>query len=686
MAIRLEGSFATVVHQVPPRARLESTFATVVHQVPPRGRLEATFATVVHESGDIYPGDPEPPGPGGGSLFTYPPPEQVDAVGYPDTVQSSLLAYPIVLAATVLTVAASGGQFLADQYGELPTNPSGVYLDPYTGEYLLVDPGYAVGAQVGSLALYGIPAATVAGNPASKRRSGFDQLDLATGASSGHALFDLTGQAHTFLGRVEQQVDPGIENLFFGVDPEDNRWGLQVLGKNSFEVRFFEDSTLRTNPAVNAPAAYGTGKTYTVSGSANSDGDTSITTWDAAGTQIGTNSANWAGGVVSLEGSYALGRARAVDLGGFVSGNVAAFVLWDGSVQSAAIVASVEAALRTGADIDDVKVTYGASYGCDGVITGTYSRLAVEQLITAQGAGAALVASSQQAIGTYTQAADLEGLLGDWDAYREATYDGTAKLQGITDFSGNGRDLVVRETVAPEHVASSCTMLGRSVTLPGRGTSAVANYAEYPLTGTLDDFTLCFIVPTFQDGTTTAGDDTLFSIGHPTAAANLTLRTDATNENLLHAIDHTGAVVASIDTGYASSNGAAANAIVFLRRTGGQMTWNCWHFEDDGGVVTEETPVVFSDGTFRPSFTLDGIAFGGLIDGAGGHWSGLLHRCVMYDRALTNTEVDDLAASFAGRLGLSGVGTPLARPPRGVVVTSFGDLVTTVSGDTVVRN
>jgi len=48
MAIDLEASFATVVHDVQARARLEASFATVVHDVQARARLEASFATVVH--------------------------------------------------------------------------------------------------------------------------------------------------------------------------------------------------------------------------------------------------------------------------------------------------------------------------------------------------------------------------------------------------------------------------------------------------------------------------------------------------------------------------------------------------------------------------------------------------------------------------------------------------------------
>jgi hypothetical protein len=212
----------------------------------------------------------------------------------------------------------------------------------------------------------------------------------------------------------------------------------------------------------------------------------------------------------------------------------------------------------------------------------------------------------------------------------------------------------------------------------------VANYAEYALTGTLNDFTLGFIVPTYQAGTA-GNNQTLFSIEHTTGAENLIIRTDPVNDNQLDVIDHTGSVVASIDIGYASGNGAAANAIVFLRRTGGNMTLNSWHFEDTGGATVEETPVVFSDSTFRASFDMNGIAFGGLINGASTHWAGLLHRCVMYDRALTTGEVEAVAASFAGRLGIEGVGPPLSPPAVGdSVVTTGGDLVTTDSGDPVV--
>jgi hypothetical protein len=115
------------------------------------------------------------------------------------------------------------------------------------------------------------------------------------------------------------------------------------------------------------------------------------------------------------------------------------------------------------------------------------------------------------------------------------------------------------------------------------------------------------------------------------------------------------------------------------------MTLNSWHFEDTGGATVEETPVVFSDSTFRASFDMNGIAFGGLINGASTHWAGLLHRCVMYDRALTTGEVEAVAASFAGRLGIEGVGPPLSPPAVGdSVVTTGGDLVTTDSGDPVV--
>ena len=48
MALNLETSFATVVHDVAGRARLEASFATVVHDVAGRARLETSFATVVH--------------------------------------------------------------------------------------------------------------------------------------------------------------------------------------------------------------------------------------------------------------------------------------------------------------------------------------------------------------------------------------------------------------------------------------------------------------------------------------------------------------------------------------------------------------------------------------------------------------------------------------------------------------
>ena len=50
MAINLEGSFATVTHTAPARARLRGAVATVVHGGPllPRAQLRGAVATVVH--------------------------------------------------------------------------------------------------------------------------------------------------------------------------------------------------------------------------------------------------------------------------------------------------------------------------------------------------------------------------------------------------------------------------------------------------------------------------------------------------------------------------------------------------------------------------------------------------------------------------------------------------------------
>lgn len=59
MAIDLEASFSTVVHDVTGRARLEASFASVVHDVTGRARLETSFASVVHDVGGA-PGATDP--------------------------------------------------------------------------------------------------------------------------------------------------------------------------------------------------------------------------------------------------------------------------------------------------------------------------------------------------------------------------------------------------------------------------------------------------------------------------------------------------------------------------------------------------------------------------------------------------------------------------------------------------
>ena len=679
MAIRLEGSFATVVHQVPPRARLESTFATVVHQVPPRGRLEATFATVVHESGDIYSGDPDPPPDSCGPPTTQSVPEVCDkptaAQLLPRRAVPLTLVLPSVAAAAfVLPIVAEpaslssptvrwedgplaarsfGGQELTDQYGTLPSDADGNYLDPYTGERLAIDEGYTAGASVGNHRIYGDLTATVAGSIASRRRSGFDQLSVTASASGGYAFFSLQGMAQTFIARVEQQTDPGIENIWFGVDPEDNRWGLQVLGKNSFEVRFFEDATLRTNAAVNSAAAYGAGKTYTVGGSANSDGDTSITTWDVGGVQIGTNAANWPGGVVSLEGVYALGRARSDAGGGFSSGDVPAFVVWDGSVQNAATLANVEADLRAGTDIDTIKSTYAASVASDGVIAGVYSRVEPTELFALSGSGELprLVVVETEPT-TYTQPSDFASLVGDWDAYRGASYNGSSQLEGIKDYGPNGYDMTVS---VPEHTSQTCQVLGRSVTLPGGGSDTVDNYGGYLLTGTLNDFTVALIIPTLW---LAAGheQDTYFSLDATVGDENLRVQTDAT-ENTLLVLDHLGGTVASVPIGFASGNGSAANAIVVIRRdtTAGEVYVDCWYDQDTGAGTQKPAKVTASDATLRASFALNGVALGGRYGAATNHWTGLLHRAALFNTALSDAETLALAQGFAARLGLTSV-------------------------------
>lgn len=555
-----------------------------------------------------------------------------------------------------LGVASQGGQQLSDRYGALPVDGSSIYLDPYTGERLAVDAGFSAGDVVGDPKVYGALSATVAGTPATRRRSGWDQLDLTHGASTGHFFLTLTEDRHTFTGRVNQQADPGVENLFFGVDPADNRWGLQVVGKNSAQVRLFEDAVLRTNPAISGPSVFGAGKTYTLAGSADSDGNTAIYAWDGAGALISTNSDTYAGGVVSLEGSYAVGRGRAEDVGGFPSGNLAAFLVWDGSTESQLTLANVEADLRSGTDIDTIAGTYGASIASDGMICGGYSRTATDLLFTLSGAGAKPTAAVIPSRTTYTQPTDLAGLVGDWDTYRDPLYDGSGLMNGIRDYGPSGLDMTV---ATPAQTASSASMLGRSVTLPGRAGSAGEHYGEAAVTGTLGDFTLCFIVPTWQDSSSGAEGDCLFSIGATSGAPNIRIRTDSApgSEGTIHAVDHLGNEVASIQTGYSSTTGSAANALLFVRRdtTAGSITLDCWHFDDNGGATVKETQATAPDSTFRASFAMDGVALGGEIGATSGQWSGLLHRVAMYSRTLSNAEILSVAQGFAARVGMDGV-------------------------------
>lgn len=57
MAVRDQGTWVTVVHDVPPVSRLAGAWASVVHDVPPLARLVGSFLSVVHEG----PGPPVPP-------------------------------------------------------------------------------------------------------------------------------------------------------------------------------------------------------------------------------------------------------------------------------------------------------------------------------------------------------------------------------------------------------------------------------------------------------------------------------------------------------------------------------------------------------------------------------------------------------------------------------------------------
>jgi len=553
-----------------------------------------------------------------------------------------------------LVVVDNGGQSIGDRYGAWPTvavDALDVVVDPYTGEWVAVDPGLSVSDEVGDPFPYvggvgkGDGTFTAYGTGgATKRRQGFDALD-----STNHVGITLTEDAHTFVGRVTHDATPTNQCAVFGIDATDYRWGVIFSSADAVSLRVFNNATPIAEAVAAGAGAFGAGQTITVAGSQDSEATATsqLIAWEADGTEIDRGTDTYGGGVASLAGDYRIGRGRA---GGdyTAAAPMRVFGGVDGLALSFADMETLEVALRSTQDADELALLSPISW-VDGLSTGGYSRVATEVLATLSGAGSKPTVAPAPAVGpTYTQPQDFGSLIGDWDALRGASYDGSNLCDGVLDYSGNGRDMVCTHPTATQ---TPVTMLGRSVYLPSGVASGAGRFPAATFAETLGSFTLLLAIPT--DGAP-GGADYYFSLG---AASLWSLRVGtpvASTSSIVLLNQASGQVGSPIPIGaHASANGSAAHALVLIRRdaAAGEVRISCWHDEDTGaGVVTEAAQTVAD--TFAASLAVTGASLLGRIGSATGTWAGPAgHRAVLLGESLADDDALAMVRGQAARLG-----------------------------------
>jgi hypothetical protein len=285
-----------------------------------------------------------------------------------------------------LGVRYNGGKELHDATGHLPRDADGFYVSRSTGDRLLVDDGYAAGAAVGTLRVYGLPSATVVGTPATARRSGFDAL-----SDSDYFRFSPTASAVDFSAFVAGNKPDPFKTLFCS---EDGSAGVDrvvyATGSGDTVRQIVTDSAVNDLPTVSWLLSAGSAGQCAWSFQ-QSSGSKDIAVWWGA-TKRGTATEGNASVNPDVSGqNWWFGRNSQVGQtwgtgGGTVDVVVFAESYWDPTDQDAAY-----AAWTADPDPDAMRAALGATWASDGLVMGAYDPAAPGELFTISGTGADVV-------------------------------------------------------------------------------------------------------------------------------------------------------------------------------------------------------------------------------------------------------------------------------------------------------
>lgn len=271
-----------------------------------------------------------------------------------------------------------------------PRDASGYYVSPDDGARLTIDPGYAVGATLGTKVVYNSSTTGIVGTWADDRRNGW------TAFTDAKYLTEPTpGGATTVLGHATPAATPTSDALFDGATTTD-RFGVNVNGSTEWAV--FQRVAPAAGQAVSTGVNATTRGETIVGATIDVSGNVAIGLYDKGD---GTED-HYSTGTLSAPTHTDMLVGKNPNGGGLGwGGTVHSFLIWKGQALSQAALQAAAADLASGMGIAEVAERHGASVGSDGFGYGVADAANPTTGFTISGAGDEVVVAQPIAAQQY---------------------------------------------------------------------------------------------------------------------------------------------------------------------------------------------------------------------------------------------------------------------------------------------